>query len=260
MHQRLRPCRHRLSYRMFFLLLDLDEIEGLSKRLRLFSHNSFNLFSFADRDHSDGSGRPLKGDIERQLKNAGIETDGGPVRLMCMPRVLGYVFNPLSVYFCHRRDGQLAAMIYEVNNTFGERHSYLIPAADPSGDGPVEQHCTKRLYVSPFMDMKMRYDFRIRPPADKVSLHITGSDDDGALLFAAFSGTRRPLGDGALASAFVSYPLLTLKVIAGIHWEALRIWMKGVRVRERPAPPRERVTHVMNSQSHRKADPDAVGY
>nr|WP_167514776.1 DUF1365 domain-containing protein [Mesorhizobium intechi] len=259
MHQRLKPRQHRLSYRMFFLLLDLDEVEVLSKRLRLLSHNRFNLFGFFDRDHGDGSSGSLKAYIEGQLIMAGIEA-GGPVRLLSMPRMIGYAFNPLSIYFCHNRQGDLTAILYEVNNTFGQRHSYLIPVSD-AREGTVRQHCDKRLYVSPFMAMGMNYSFRIGLPGDNVAIHITGSDDQGPLIVASFSGKRRMLTDAALMRAFFSYPLMTLKVVAGIHWEALRLWAKGVRLHKRPAPPRRPVTHVASPKlSQGKTGPDVVGY
>ncbi|QND64617.1 DUF1365 domain-containing protein [Mesorhizobium loti] len=244
MHHRLKPRRHRLSYRMFFLLLDLDETDSLAARLWLFSRNRFNLFGFVDRDHGDGSGGSLKAYVERQLAVAGIETDGGAVRLLSMPRMLGYAFNPLSVYFCHRRQGDLAAILYEVNNTFGQRHTYLIPVEDCERKGVVEQHCAKRLYVSPFIGMGMQYRFRIGLPGEAVSLHITGSDGQGPLIVASFSGKRRSLSDATLAATFLAYPLLTLKVIVGIHWEALLLWAKGMRLHERPHPPHQAVTHV----------------
>jgi len=261
MHQRLKPRRHRLSYRMFFLLLDLDEIDSLAARLWLFSRNRFNFFGFVDRDHGDGSGGSLKAYVERQLDLAGIETNGGPVRLLAVPRMLGYAFNPLSIYFCYRQQGGLAAILYEVNNTFGERHTYLIPVEDCEGKGPVEQHCAKRLYVSPFNGMSMQYRFRIGPPEESVSLHITGSDGQGPLIVASFSGRRRALTDATLAGAFLAYPLLTVKVIAGIHWEALRLWAKGMRLHERPATPDRPVTHVaMHNRSQRKTESDVIGY
>jgi DUF1365 family protein len=261
MHQRLRPRRHRLSYRMFQLLFDLDEIDTLAGRLRFFSRNRFNLFSFVDADHGDGSGAPLKAYVGRQLKAAGIETDGGPIRLLCLPRMLGYAFNPLSVYFCYRRQGPLAAILYEVNNTFGQRHSYLIPVVDEPHGNIIEQHCRKAFYVSPFMAMDMDYRFRVAPPDSGLSLHITGSDAQGPLIVAAFSGKRRPLSDAALAGALLAYPLLTLKVVAGIHWEALLLWLKGVRLQPRPAPPSQPVSHVTTQKNvHRKVESDVVGY
>ena len=134
-HRRVRPRPHRLRYRVFWMLLDLDEIGQLPRRLRLFSHNRFNALSFFDTDHGDGSGRPLRDQVEGHLRAAGLATDGGAIRLFCMPRVFGYGFNPLSVYFCYQRDGSLAALLYEVHNTFRERHSYLIPVERDAGHG-----------------------------------------------------------------------------------------------------------------------------
>ena len=130
-HTRLRPRRHALSYGVFMLLLDLDEAAELARRLRWFSLGRFNLLSFHARDHGDGSDTPLRVQVERHLAAAGLAADGGAIRLLCLPRVLGYVFNPLSLYFCYRRSGELAAILYEVSSTFGERHTYLIPAEGP---------------------------------------------------------------------------------------------------------------------------------
>jgi uncharacterized protein len=236
MHQRLRPRRHRLRYRVFLLLLDLDELNVVMARLWLFSRNRFNLFSFFDRDHGSGGSEPLRDQIEQKLVAVGIEPDGGPIRLLSMPRVLGYVFNPLSVYFCYRRTGEIAAIVYEVNNTFGERHNYVIPGNGKS-TGTVHQECAKRFFVSPFLDMDMNYSFRVIPPGSRVGIAISGRDAHGPIIVASLFGRRKPLSDAGLALAFVMYPLLTLKVIAGIHWEALRIWLKGVRLRDHtPAP------------------------
>lgn len=242
-HLRVRPRRHRLRYRVFALLLDLDEIDGLAARFAIFSRNRFNLFSFHDRDHGSGDGAALRPWIEGHLAAAGIALDGGPIRLLCYPRILGYVFNPLSVYFCHRRDGALVAIVYEVNNTFGERHSYLIPVAEPQAM-TIRQSSPKRFYVSPFMETEGRYDFRIRAPGESVLVTVNHGDAGGLLLHAAFRGRRVELGDGALAAAFLAFPLMTLKVIAGIHWEALRLWRKGIAFHRRPAPPAEPVTLV----------------
>ena len=130
MHQRLRPRAHRLNYRVFWLLLDLAEIDELDRRLRWFSRNRFNLLSFHDRDHGDGSGAALRPQIEAFLGRAGIDIGEGAVRLLTMPRVLGYVFNPISLYYCHQVDGRLAAMVYEVTSTFGVRHAYVIPVPE----------------------------------------------------------------------------------------------------------------------------------
>lgn len=244
-HRRLTPKAHRLAYRVFFLLLDLEELDALDTRLRLFGRNRAALLSFRDRDHLDGSETPLKLQVERIAASAGIDIVGGSVRLLCLPRLLGYVFNPLSVYFCHGADGQLACLLYEVHNTFGERHSYLIPV--PAGSDPQEvirQSCAKCFYVSPFLDMDLTYDFVIRPPGETVSIGVNASAKSGLVIATAFAGTRREISDGTLLSAVLAHPLMTLKVMGGIHWEALRIWLKGIKLRPRPAAPAEPVTTV----------------
>ncbi len=241
-HTRLRPKRHRLRYRMFMIQFDLDELDDVQHTSRLFSRDRFNLFSFFERDHGEGSAEPLRAQIERRLRQAGLSIEGGAVRLLCMPRILGYVFNPISVYYCHAADDSLVAMLYEVNNTFGERHTYLIPA-DPAAD-TIRQSCAKRLHVSPFMDMDMSYDFRLTIPGVSVSLNITGRDAEGPMIATCFAGRRREVTDGALISAFFSYPLLTLAVVAGIHWEALKLFIKGIKVRRLPPAPTQSVTVV----------------
>ncbi len=238
-HTRVKPRRHRLRYRIFMLLIDLDEARDLGAKLRLFGAERFALTSFYERDHLSGSGG-LKAEVEGHLTAAGVET-GGPVRLLCMPRILGGVFNPLSVYFCHRADGALSAILYEVNNTFGERHSYLIPVAEGAGE-TVRQGIAKGFYVSPFMDMDLAYGFRIQPPGETVSVGVEVSDGEGPVLSAAFAGERVDLTDAALWRAFLTHPLMTIGVMAAIHWEALKIWLKGERLRPRPAPPSRPVT------------------
>lgn len=241
LHVRLKPRRHRLSYRLFSLLLDLDEIDVLAGRLKLFSRNRFNVFSFHDADYGGPEGGPLKPRVERLLHEAGLAPDGGPVRLLTMPRLFGYAFNPLSVYFCHRRGGGLLAVLYEVNNTFGQRHSYLIPVAE-GAPMPLRQRAEKRFFVSPFMAMDLTYAFKVLPPAETVQVAILASDAEGPVLSAVHTASRRPLTDRQLARALVAYPLLTLKVVAGIHWEALRIWAKGIGLRPRPPAPEAAVT------------------
>jgi DUF1365 family protein len=218
------------------LLLDLDEAPALAKALRWFSLGRFNLTSFNASDHGDGSSLPLRTQVERRLDEAGLSIDGGPIRLLCLPRVLGYVFNPISVYFCHRPDGALQAILYEVSSTFGERHSYLIPA-EAGADGDIRQSVEKRLHVSPFMDMALRYAIRVSPPGTRVRIAIDVSDGEGTIMNASFVGARRELTDRQLLRAWAIHPLLTLKVIAAIHWEAVKIVLKGVRLRKGvPAP------------------------
>jgi DUF1365 family protein len=244
MHQRLKPLRHRLRYRVFSLLLDLDELEGL--RLRSLSIDRFNLFSFRPADHGDGQATTVAGlraHIDSRLREAGLPT-GGAIRLLAMPRVLGYAFNPLSLWFCHAPDGRLQAIVYEVNNTFGQRHSYLIEV-DGEADGIVSQRCDKQLYVSPFLGMALHYRFRIAPPGGRLGVGIAVHDEAGdAVLNARLDASHRPLTDAQLLRAFLTHPLLTLKVIAGIHWEALRLWIKGARLHDRPAAPAQSLTVI----------------
>jgi DUF1365 family protein len=242
-HTRLRPRRHALRYRIFMLLLDLDELERLDGRLGLFKVNRPGLISFHERDHADGAPGRLKAKIEASLQDAGLPV-GGPIRLLCMPRLLGFVFNPISVYFCHEPDGRLSAILYEVNNTFGERHSYLIAA--PAQPRPVvEQGCGKRLFVSPFMSMDMAYRFRVIPPTDDIRLLIDGSDAQGPLIVTSFIARRREMDDGTIIKAVLAHPLMTLMVVVGIHWEALKLFLKGVRLVPRPPAPDRPVTVVL---------------
>ncbi len=226
MHRRHRPVIHRFRYRVFTLLLDLDRAETSTHKLRLLSWNRFNLFSFYDRDHGPRDGSGLRLWVEDHLRAAGIEPDGGTIRLLCFPRILGYVFNPLSLYFCHRRDGSLAAMVYEVKNTFGEQHAYVLPAVHGEG----RHRCAKSFYVSPFIGMSASYHFRLRPPDERLAISIRETDAQGPLLDAVMTGRRADLNDLALARCFVAYPLMTLKVIAAIHFEAFRLWRKGLTI------------------------------
>jgi DUF1365 family protein len=246
-HLRVRPRRHALRHHIFQLLVDLDEGPALGRACRLFGWNRPALLSLLERDHGDGSATPLKDQLRARLRDAGLAADG-PIRLLCMPRVLGHVFNPLSIYFCHAADGSLAAVLYEVNNTFGERHAYLLPA---SPRPQVEHSCFKRLHVSPFMDMGLTYAFRITPPDDRVSIAIQARDADGLWLAASFAGARRPFRDGELLRVWLRHPLLCLGVLAAIHWQALRLLSKGVRFRSKPAPPASSLSVTLSSAMRR---------
>ena len=234
-HARLKPRRH-----AFMLLLDLDELAALNRRLKLFSLRRFNLTGFDERRHGDGSDTPLKAQVEARLADAGI-AHGGPVRMLTMPRILGLGFNPLTVFFCHRADGALSAILYEVSNTFGERHSYLIPAEDAP---VVKQACEKGFYVSPFMDMDLSYAFKMRPPGAEVQVFVDVDDAEGRVLAAGFSGQRQDLSDRNLLRAWLTHPWMTLGVLAAIHWEAVLIWLKGEKIRQRPPAPQWPVTVV----------------
>lgn len=232
MHQRLRPTAHRLDYRIFSFLLDLDRMEEESAQTRLFSVNRFNLFSFFEKDRGDGRKTGLAAYVREQLARAELGHAGARIRLLTMPRVLGLAFNPLSVYFCEDAQGALKAVMWEVDNTFGERHSYLIPVED-AGD-LIHQTCEKGFYVSPFMPMALTYRFRFRPPGEALHLHITASDEAGALLIATQHGERQPITDSTLARLFLRLPLQAALVVGGIHWEALKIWRKGIALVTKP--------------------------
>jgi uncharacterized protein len=242
MHQRFLPVRHRLRTRIFSLLLDLEELPNLARKLRLFSTDRFNLVSFYERDHGAGEISGLLAWVRGQCETAGIPA-AGPVRLLCMPRVLGHAFNPLSVFFCHDAAGALSAILYQVNNTFGQRHCYLIAVAS-GASGTIHQRVEKRFYVSPFMPMEMDYRFHVLPPGARVSVVIEGSGATGKLITASLSGRRRALSDGALLRAVLGAPAQGLKVVAGIHWEALKLWRKKLRLQPRPALPENPVTIV----------------
>jgi len=235
MHARLKPVGHRFSYRVMSLLIDLDRLEVADRQTPLFGVNRRALYSFHEADHGDRDGSSLRLYAQRCAAEHGIDLTGGRVLLLCYPRLFGYTFNPLSVYYCYRADGQPALLIYEVRNTFGDIHAYVLPVTrgdiSPAG---IRQTQDKRFYVSPFVEMAMRYHFRVMLPQDRVKLRILETNSEGPLLSATFNGQRRILTTRELLRSFFSLPLVTLKIIAAIHWEALRLWLKGVRPVPRP--------------------------
>lgn len=231
MHARLKPMGHRFSYRVMSLLIDLDRLADANRQSLLFGINRAALYSFRESDHGARDGTSLRAYAQACAAERGIDLAGGRVLLLCYPRLLGYTFNPLSVYFCYRADGELALMIYEVRNTFGEIHPYVLPVTSANiSEAGVRQQQDKLFYVSPFIEMAMRYHFRVRPPGDCVQVRILETDRDGPLLAATFNGNHRPLNTKALLRAFFALPLVTLKIMAAIHWEALRLWLKGARL------------------------------
>ncbi|HEX7790497.1 MAG TPA: DUF1365 domain-containing protein [Afipia sp.] len=235
MHARLKPMGHRFSYKVMSLLIDLDQLDAADRQSRLFGVNHAALYSFHESDHGERDGSPLRSYVQRCATEHDIDLTGGKVLLLCYPRLLGYTFNPLSVYFCTRADGTLAMLIYEVRNTFGDIHSYALPVKPGElSEAGVRQEQDKLFYVSPFLDMAMRYHFRVTPPGDRVKLRILESDPEGPVLAATFSGKRRALTSAALMRTFVALPLVTFKIMAAIHWEALRLWIKGARIVARP--------------------------
>jgi uncharacterized protein len=236
LHQRFAPRPHRLSYNIFQVLIDLDHVP----QMRWLSHNRFNLLSFYDRDHgpdqSDQAGS-LRDRMIALLSDKSLYTEDDRIWLLTMPRVLGFVFNPISLYFLQSPGGAIKAVVYQVNNTFGDRHSYVLPVQTESRH--IRQHSAKRLHVSPFMNTNdMAYDFDLTAPSETFALkirlrhHTTEGAHD--MLFAGFTARRTPITDAALWKVFWAMPLMTLKVVAGIHWEALRIWLKGIKLHRKP--------------------------
>ena len=231
MHARLKPIGHRFSYRVMSLLIDLDRLDLADRQSRLFGVNRAALYSFHEADHGLRDGSSLRGYVQRCAAERGIDLAGGRVLLLCYPRLLGFTFNPLSAYFCYRADGELALIIYEVRNTFGDIHAYVLPVAPGTiSAAGVRQQQDKLFYVSPFIEMAMRYHFRVLPPGERVQLRILETDREGPLLAATFHGRRSALTTTALLRSFFSLPLVTFKIVAAIHWEALRLWLKGTRL------------------------------
>lgn len=227
-HTRLRPFVHKLAYRVFSLWLDIDRVQDTAKQSRLFSYNRFGAAAFYDKDHGDHSGAPLRNWVERTLEQAGLEPAGGAIRLLCFPRIFGFVFNPLSLFFCYAPSGQLKAIIYEVHNTVGGAHAYVAPVSDPQAS-IVRHGAEKVFYVSPFIGMTAEYQFVVAPPDSLFSLTIKESVPEGPQLVATHAGEVRAFTDRQLAWLLLCHPLMTAKVFGGILWEALFIWTKGAR-------------------------------
>lgn len=238
MHCRLRPFRHRFVYRVFSVFADIDALDDMAARTRFFSHNRFNLFSLMDRDHGAEDGSPLRPWIERLLAGSDIRVAGLHIFMLCFPRMFGYVFNPLTVYFCFDGQNALRAIIYEVRNTFGEKHPYIVAIDDEPAPGALITHTRdKKFYVSPFIDMNMVYTFRLRIPGEKLSVMIREHAPAGELLIATLTGERRPFSTGTLLWALMRYPLMSVKVFAAIHIEAWRLWRKGAKFVARTPDP-----------------------
>jgi DUF1365 family protein len=235
MHARLKVFSHRFSYRVMSLLIDLDRLDQADRVSVLFGVNRAALYSFHEKDHGPRDGSPLRAFAERAAAARGIDLAGGRILLLSYPRLFGYAFNPLSVYFCYDAGGDLALMIYEVRNTFGEMHHYVLPVAASERRGPlIRQQQDKLFYVSPFIGDATRYHFRISPPSETVRIRILQTDAQGPLLAATFNGKRRALTGRALLRASALLPLVTFKIIAAIHWQALRLWIKGAKIVPRP--------------------------
>jgi DUF1365 family protein len=234
MHQRMKPFGHRFRYRVFSMAIDLDRLHEADRLSVLFSVNRRNAVSFYENDHCGDKG--VRAHADELLANAGLRAKR--IVLVCYPRILGYVFNPLSVYYAYGEDGDVIAMIYEVRNTFGERHTYVCPVgANEICEAGIRQSCDKIFHVSPFIGMGMRYNFRMLPPGDEIRWRILETDDTGPLLAATFAGRQVSLSTATLARLTAAIPFLPIKIVGGIHWEALKLWLKGAKYISRPAAP-----------------------
>ncbi|GAB4576852.1 MAG: DUF1365 domain-containing protein [Roseibium sp.] len=246
MHHRMKPREHRFSYSVFSVLLDLDRLGDAAGQSRLFSVNRFNLLSFHEKDHGPRTGTSLRRHVDALLMRAG-QAVPARVLLLAYPRVLGYGFNPLSVYYAFDRSDRLTALVYEVRNTFGGLHTYVTPVEPgQASEAGIRQEQRKEFYVSPFISMEQRYFFRMLPPGRSVRVRILEKDADGPLLAATFSGSYRRLCTAEILKACAKVPLLTYKVIGAIHWEAFKIWRKRVPFHRRPsedAPDEKAVRH-----------------
>ncbi|MBK1631696.1 hypothetical protein CKO31_13255 [Thiohalocapsa halophila] len=250
MHRRLFPVQYRFEYRVFSLLLDLDRLDQVPQRLAVGPRRRLPggllrpaLFRFDPADRGPRDGSALRPWAERMLAAQGIDLAGGRIRLLCFPRLLGFGFNPLSLWYCEHADGRLRAVIAEVSNTFGQHHSYLLHDGGRPIAWPLRAEKLKCFYVSPLMDMDGGYRFRLSEPDDRLAVLIRQFDAHGRLkLVASQSGPGEPLTDAALWRAFRRMPVMTYKVVLAIHWQALKIWLRGARFFPKPEAPKQEVT------------------
>ncbi|MDX5593236.1 DUF1365 domain-containing protein [Pseudovibrio sp. SPO723] len=241
-HTRHQDTNHSLNYKVFSLLTDVDRLEELNQVSRLFSVNRWNIFSFCERDHMEAGETSIRGFVEKLLIENGLHFQAGRIDLLAYPRFLGHAFNPLSIFYCHDVDGKLRAILYQVRNTFGEWHHYL---TEVEQDQVAYDHsCDKNFYVSPFIHMECTYHFKVRKPDESVSVVIRQTDRNGPMLTAAFRGQRQKLTSGTLLWFALRYFQGGFKILAGIHWEALKMWTKGAKLQPRPKPPAHLVTKM----------------
>jgi len=244
MHRRHVAPLYRFLYRIFYLLLDIDRLDAIAKRLRFFSHNRFNLLSFYDADHGDGS-KPLRAWAESLCSAHGIELAGGRIRLLAQPRMFGLTFNPISIWYCEHADGHLRAVIAEVRNTFGEKHSYVLgpqSLASPASAGsvlPYEAELVKDkcFHVSPLFDLVGRYHFRFGEPGARLRVLIHEQRENAPLMDATMAGPAERFDDRQILWQVAKMPVQAVKVLLGIHWQALKIWLRGAKFHPKPQPP-----------------------
>ena len=226
-HKRFKPKIHSFNYKVFSLLIDLSEIDLLHKTLRLFSYNKFNIISFFNKDHGPRDGSCLKNWVINNLKKNNIESNEVKIKLLCYPRIFGYVFNPLSIFYVYDKNSDLIAVLYEVKNTFGEQHSYIFKTKKEQN--LIQHICKKKFHVSPFIEMNCVYFFRLLKPGNKISVIIDVQDPDGKVLYASQDGVKSELNNNNLFKSYLKHPLMTFKIIITIHFEAFKLWIKGIK-------------------------------
>ena len=226
-HKRYKPKMHFFKYKVFSLLIDLSELENLGKRISFFSYNRFNLISFFDKDHGDRDGSSLIHWVKKNLRENKIDTEETKIKLLCYPRILGYVFNPLSVFYVYDKKNNLISILYEVKNTFGEQHTYVFKVENQNR--LIQNNCSKKFHVSPFIEMDCNYFFRTLNPEDKLSVVIDQYDKEGKILYASQDGKRSDLTSKNLLNSYLKHPLMTFKIISAIHFEAFKLWAKGIK-------------------------------
>ena len=226
-HKRFKPKEHFFKYKVFSLLIDLNELEEINKDIKFFSYNKFNIISFYDKDHGDRDGSSIKLWVKKNLRNIGIMTEDISIKLLCYPRIFGYVFNPLSTYFIYNKHSELISIFYEVKNTFGEQHTYIFKAHD---EKTVQNKCKKKFYVSPFIEMDCEYHFKTLNPREQLSVVINQNDKDGKLLFASQDGISKDFNNKNLILSYLTHPLMTFKIIGAIHYEAFKLWAKRIKL------------------------------
>tara|TARA_B100001989_G_scaffold235157_1_gene196172 strand:- start:233 stop:994 length:762 start_codon:yes stop_codon:yes gene_type:complete len=226
-HKRFKPKKHFFKYSVFSLFIDLSELNQLDNSIKFFSFNKFNLISFFEKDHGDRDGSSLIEWVKKNLKENNISSENIKIKLLCYPRIFGYVFNPLSVFFIYNSKNKLISILYEVKNTFGEQHTYIFKVED---DLNLFQHnCSKKFHVSPFIEMNCNYFFRILKPGEKISVIIDQYHSNEKILYASQDGKRADFNSKELLKSYLKHPLMTFKIISAIHYEAFKLWTKGIK-------------------------------
>jgi len=226
-HKRFKPKVHSFNYSVFSLLIDLSELDLMNNNLRIFSYNKFNIVSFYSKDHGPRDGSSLRNWVIENLQKNNIETEGIQIKLLCYPRIFGYVFNPLSVFYIYNKNSELISILYEVKNTFGDQHTYIFKTK--KNENLIQHICKKKFYVSPFIKMDCIYFFRLLKPGNRVSVIIDLQDQEGKILFASQDGEKSELNNKNLIRSYIKHPLMSFKIIVAIHFEAFKLWSKGIK-------------------------------